>query len=92
MEAAQIQFIEQTFGLGSQELAKSLGVAPITVTRWEQGLNTPTGLQAEVLHGLHNVALSTSQSQDQQRAEFVKGLIVLGIGALIFYLLSQTSQ
>ncbi len=89
MDARQIQFIKQTFGLDSHELAKALGVAPITVTRWEQGLNTPTGLQAEVLHGLHNVALSIRQSQDQQRAEFVKGLIVLGIGALIFYLLSQ---
>lgn len=92
MAAAQIQTIEQTFGIGSQELAKALGVAPITVSRWEQGINTPAGLQAEVLQGLHNVALSVRQSQDQQRAELVKGLIVLGIGALIFYLLNQVGS
>lgn len=88
----RIRFMERTFGLDSQELAKALGVAPVTVSRWEQGLNTPTGLQAEVLNGLHNVAMSINQSHDQQRAEFVKGLIVLGIGALIFYLLSQIGQ
>jgi transcriptional regulator with XRE-family HTH domain len=92
VEAVQIQFIEQRFGLSSQELAKALGVAPVTVTRWEQGLNTPTGLQAEVLQGLYNVALSIRQNKDQQRAEVMKGLVVLGIGALIFYFLSQAGK
>jgi len=87
----QIQFIEQTLGLNSQELAKALGVAPITVTRWEEGTNTPTGLQAEVLNGLYSVAMNIDEAEDKQRANVVKGLLILGIGALIFYLLSQKS-
>lgn len=92
MEAAHIRFIEATLGLGSQDLAKALGVAPITVARWEQGLNTPTGLQAEVLQGLYNVALSIQQTRDLHHADTVRGLVTLGIGALIFYLLNQMSQ
>jgi transcriptional regulator with XRE-family HTH domain len=87
----QIQFIEQTLGINSQELAKALGVAPVTVTRWEEGSNTPAGLQAEVLNGLHSVAMSIHQGEDKERADVVKGLLILGIGALIFYLLNQKS-
>lgn len=89
MEAADIRFIEATLGLASNDLAKALGVAPITVARWEQGLNAPTGLQAEVLQGLFNVALSIQNTRDQQHADTVRGLVTLGIGALIFYLLNQ---
>lgn len=92
MEAAHIRFIEETLSLGSSDLAKALGVALITVTRWEQGLNTPTGLQAEVLQGLYSVALSIQDARDQQHADTVRGLVTLGIGALIFYLLNQMSQ
>ena len=87
-----MRFIETVLGLGSQDLAKSLGVSPITVFRWEQGSNAPTGLQAEVLQGLYNIALDIERTIDQHRAEIVRGLIILGIGALIFYLLSQASR
>lgn len=92
MEASHVVFIERVLGLGSQDLARSLGVSPITVTRWEQGSSTPTGLQAEVLQGLYNVALNIEGNKDQQRAETVRGLVLLGIGALIFYLLREASE
>ena len=92
MNREQITNIKNTFGLTNNDLAKSLGVAPITVERWEAGDNKPTGLQSEVLQGLHNVALDVKRKNDAQQAEFVKGLIVLGIGALIFHLLSQDNR
>ncbi len=91
-ENKNLIFIKDTLRLSSQDLAKSLGVSSITVTRWEQGTSTPTGLQAEVLQGLYNVALTIERNRDQQRAEMVRGLVLLGIGALIFYLLVQASQ
>jgi transcriptional regulator with XRE-family HTH domain len=87
MNNEQIKNIENTFNLTKNDLAKALGVAPVTVGRWESGENEPAGLQAEVLQGLHNVALDVKRKNDAQQTEFLKGLILLGIGALIFYLL-----
>ena len=89
MDASQIRFIKDTLRLTSHNLAKALGVAPITVARWEEGLNIPSGLQSEVLQGLYNVALEVERDGDGKRADMINGLLLLGIGALIFYLLSR---
>ena len=89
MNPAQIRFVEETLRLTGQDLARSFGVAPVTVARWEDGRTAPVGLQAEVLQGLHSVALTIREQQDEQTSEFIRGLVLLGIGALIFYLLSQ---
>lgn len=89
MDSNQIIYIEKTLRLTSQDLAKALAVAPITVARWEQGLNVPTGLQSEVLQGLYNLALEVDRDEDGKRADMINGLLLLGIGALIFYLLSR---
>ena len=89
MDSSQIRFIKDTLRLTSQDLAKALGVAPITVTRWEEGLNNPSGLQSEVLQGLYNVALEVERDGDGKRADMINGLLLLGIGALIFHLLSR---
>lgn len=90
MTIAEIDFIKQTFSLDSRALAKALNVSPATVTRWETGESEPTGLQAEVLRALHNVALKVRDDETQK--QIIAGLIVLGIGALIFYLLTQNQQ
>ena len=92
MDSAQIALIKETLGLSTQDLAKALSVAPVTVARWEQGKNTPTGLQAEVLEGLHSVSLGVQRGQDDGQSALLRGLVVLGIGALIFYLLTRTVQ
>lgn len=55
----------------------------------KKGTNLPSGLQAEVLQGLYNVALTIEQDEDHKNADMIKGLVVLGIGALIFYLLTR---
>ncbi len=92
MRPEQVLFIRETFGLSQRELAKALNVGPNTVGRWEIGRdvpggNEPTGLQEEVLRALHNVA-GRVQNDQEQRA-MIAGMIGLGIGALIFYLLTQ---
>ena len=89
MDESQIEYIQSVLGLSANDLAKAMGVAPITVGRWKNGTNLPTGLQAEVLQGLHSVALTIEQEKDQKSADMIKGLVMLGIGALIFYLLTR---
>ncbi len=85
---AEIAFIRQTFGLSQRDLARALNVAPYTVARWETGWNEPTGLQEEVLRALHRAAVETAPRTDDSAAK-MGGLIALGIGALIFYLLTR---
>lgn len=87
MTIVELDFIKRTFNLDSRALAKALNVSPATVARWESGESAPTGLQAEVLRALHNVALKVKD--DEAQKQVVAGLIVLGIGALIFYLLMR---
>ncbi len=85
---AEITFIRQTFGLSQRDLGKALNVAPYTLTRWEGGWNKPTGLQEEVLRALHRTAVEMVPRTDDSAAK-MGGLIALGIGALIFYLLTR---
>lgn len=91
VSAAEVGFIREVFNLSQRDLAKALNVTPATAARWElaveRGGHAPTGLQAEVLRGLHNVALQVHT--DPAQRQLVAGMIVLGIGALIFYLLSK---
>lgn len=93
MGPEEIDRIKKAFKLESRDLAKALNVAPYTVTRWEKnqddGGTLPTGLQAEVLQALHNVALETQGKKNEDEAKLIRGLILLGIGALIFYLLTN---
>lgn len=90
MGPAEIKFIRETFKLSQRELAKALNVAPFTVARWEaEDGNAPTGLQEEVLRALHNTALSVRERKDDAAAKAIGGAIALGIGALIFYLLTR---
>ncbi len=88
----EILFVRKTFNLSQHGLAKSLNVTPHTVMRWEAGTNSPTGLQEEVLRALHNVALDVTASNDAAKQAMIGGLIALGVGALIFYLLRQTAN
>jgi len=89
MGPAEIAFIRQTFGLDQRDLARAMNVAPYTVARWESGWNEPTGLQDEVLRALHSAATKTAAKHDDAAAKALGGLIALGIGALIFSLLTR---
>jgi transcriptional regulator with XRE-family HTH domain len=85
----EIDEILGAFRLDPRDLANALNVAPVTVSRWREGTNSPSGLQEEVLRALHNTAIELRGQADSERATLIRGLIILGIGALIFYLLSR---
>lgn len=89
MTPAEIHFVRDVFGLTPLQLTRALGVSVNTVVRWESGENSPSGLQEEVLRALHLAAVETQH--DEARRIRVAGLIQLGIGALLFYLLRQES-
>jgi transcriptional regulator with XRE-family HTH domain len=88
---AEVRFVREIFDLSQRDLAKALNVAPATAARWELapegGGSAPTGLHAEVLRGLHSVALRVRR--DPARRQLVSGMVVLGVGALISYLLLE---
>ena len=79
--AAQMDLVCQTFGLSKNELARSLGVAPVTVLRWEKDQNDPVGLSREVLTALHLVAMKLAG--DKQRALEIGRRLSRGLGALL---------
>src|SRR5262249_12056930 len=86
-----IRFVRETFGLSQRDLARALNVAPNTVLRWERepGGVSPVGLQAEVLRALHSTALVLKQQRDEAQKQAAGALVGLGIGALIFHLLTR---
>lgn len=89
MGPQEVSFIREVFSLTPRDLAKALNVAPYTVARWEAGETSPAGLQDEVLRALYNTAVETRRKKDDQAAKTIGGLVALGIGALIFYLLTK---
>lgn len=91
MGPTEVKCIRDVFGLTQRDLAKALNVAPYTVARWESGGTSPAGLQGEVLRALYNTAIETRRKKDDEAAKAIGGLVALGIGALIFYLLTKES-
>lgn len=92
MGPVEINEIRIAFSLSPRELASALNVAPLTVARWEEGRSAPTGLQEEVLQALHSTALNVIHRGDWEQTRHLRGLVMLGIGALIYYLLSQQAE
>ncbi|MGE5692499.1 MAG: hypothetical protein ACM3YF_01825 [Candidatus Zixiibacteriota bacterium] len=82
----------KAFKFDRTDLAKALNVTPYTVDRWLKPTDPtfPTGLQKDVLQGLYNTALEVNRRKDEETEKLVRGLITLGIGALLFYLLTKT--
>lgn len=89
MGPQEVSYIREVFGLSQRDLAKALNVAPYTIVRWETGGTSPSGLQDEVLRALYKTAMETRQKKDDEAAKAIGGLVALGIGALIFYLLTK---
>ncbi|MBK9387318.1 MAG: hypothetical protein IPN34_21085 [Planctomycetes bacterium] len=87
MTREHLRFVCEVFNLSAKDLAKAMNVAPNTVHRREKRENLPTGLQEEVLRALHNIALKVDD--DARERAILGGLIALGVGALIFYLLTN---
>jgi DNA-binding transcriptional regulator YiaG len=91
MTPDNIRSIREVFKLSQRDLAKALNVSPATVARWEvagqTGGHSPTGLQSQVLEALYGVAEKVRDDEEQK--QMIRSRIVLGIGALIFYLLTR---
>lgn len=90
VSSAHIEFVRTTFKLSQRELANAISVAPYTVSRWEAGAN-PQGLQAEVLEALFKIAKQVTDKRDDTDIKIMRGLILMGVGALLVYLLSRRS-
>lgn len=52
MSPEEIKKLRETLGLSVRAFAKGAGVAHTTVVRWENGTNSPKGLQRERLERL----------------------------------------
>lgn len=87
--AAEIRFICDTFNISSQALAGALAVAPSTMERWRTGDRSPKGTPEAVLRSLHGVAVGIESSGDDAKRRVIRSLILLGVGALIFHLLTK---
>lgn len=60
---SNVCFLRDALGITLPELARILGVAPLTVRRWEHG-TPPSGLASEVLRGIaHAIELGVDPSQ-----------------------------
>lgn len=70
------QYLREALGLERKEWARILGVAGMTVHRWENG-TPPTGLASEVMRGITR-AIETGMDPHAIRER-----INLGIGAFI---------
>lgn len=88
--AEKIVFLREALGLSQRDLARALGVAPITVARWETGANPPTGLSREVLRALHSSVVTVAN--DATKCALVAGHIGAGIGALLLWALTALTQ
>jgi len=62
-------FVREVLFLSQRALAKSMNVAPFTVSRWESGASSPTGLQEEVLRALYNKAVELKKANDDDGAK-----------------------
>ena len=92
MKPQDVKLIRDTFNFSKRDLAKALNVAVFTVTRWESGGTIPSGLQEEVLRALHQTAIYVLRKKDDAMTEMISGKISLGIGALIFYLITESEE
>lgn len=79
----QLIFIKRVFDLNTMEMAKFLGVAPITVTRWESGKNIPVGIHTDILSQFYCIALEIDLDKNEFKANRYKSLMKLGVGAFI---------
>lgn len=85
--ASDVRFILETFGMKQATLARAMGVAQATMSRWESGRNMPTGLHDQVLRALHRAAQKVRDSEDHRRR--IAGILEMGIGSVVFLQLAQ---
>jgi transcriptional regulator with XRE-family HTH domain len=83
MTPAEILAVRSTLGLSQVQLAQLLGVHPLTVSKWERGLLTPTPHQAALLSSFGDAGRARKQIGD----EVASLLLTAGVAAAIYVLL-----
>lgn len=83
----EIKAIRTFYGWTVRDMARVLNVANGTIYRWENGDFVPEGCAKEVLQALYNVAQHFKD--DEQERQRIAGLVSMGIGAMIFILLTR---
>ncbi len=79
MTSAEVAALREDLGWSRAEMARFLGVAALTVTRWEDGRSPPTGTSRAVLDAIRE-ALNTAPAfahTQLQRGRRLGGLGVL---------------
>ena len=86
MTASEIRSLRARLKLGQAEFAQMLGVHPMTVSRWEQGLLSPTAY-----HEVWMKEFNTAVVKDDAVANILKGVLIgAGIAAAVYLLLNKS--
>ena len=80
-----IRSIRERLGLTQEQLARLLGVHPLTVSKWERGLLQPTAHQEELLRSFR-VA-----SRDEEASEQIRKALAAAGTILALYLLLKAA-
>ena len=71
--------LRDQLGLTRAQLARALGVHERTIIRWEAGESMPSGLAAEVLHGISFAIENGANAANTGR------LLGMGLSSLLFH-------
>ena len=83
MSPSEVANIRSSLGLTQAQLAQLLGVHPLTVSKWERGVATPTPHQAAMLQSFKQAA-----AKQPGIGEVVAGVLVgAGLGLALYHLL-----
>lgn len=84
MTSAEVLAVRTQLGLSQVQLAQLLGVHPLTISKWERGVSTPTPHQAALLQSFRKAGMRTKQIGD----EVSNLLVTAGVAVALWALLS----
>jgi putative transcriptional regulator len=87
MTSIEIRKIRLRLGLNQVQFAQLMGVHPITVSKWETGVTSPTDYQAAFL-SQYKVAAKDKKVRDDLKTV----LIVAGVIAAVYLLLTASKK
>jgi putative transcriptional regulator len=87
MNASEIKSIRELLNLNQLQFAQLLGVHPITVSKWERGIATPTDYQQAFMSQFQVAA-----KNKKAREELKTVLIVAGVITALAFLFQAASK
>lgn len=83
MTPEEIRTVRSRLDLSQVQLAKLLGVHPVTVSKWERGVLTPTPHQIALLQSF----AKASQEEEKIGDEVESTLVTAGVAVALYVLL-----